>query len=71
MTLDTRNDPGRVGAAAGAPNGKLAQELAEVVEEAQRASESGHGETAPWSYSVPFPGVRYYVFDERPPGADR
>jgi len=44
----------------------------DVIEAAQRGSAPGHAETSHWSYSVPFPGVRYYSYEDyrqRPVGA--
>jgi len=67
VTLEVRDDPGKVATGARRTNEKVSQELAEIVEAAEEASNSGPGETARWSYSMPFPGVRYYSFDQRPP----
>ena len=36
----------------------------DVVEAAERGSDPGHAETSHWSYSVPFPGVRYYSYED-------
>lgn len=44
----------------------------DVVEAAERGLDLGHAETSHWSYSVPFPGVRYYSYEDyrqRPVGA--
>ena len=71
VTLDVRDDPGKVAIGAQRTSNKVSQELAEIVAAAELASDSGHGETAQWSYSVPFPGVRYYMFDQRPPEPDK
>ncbi len=71
VTLDVRDDPGKVAIDARRTSDKVSQELAEIVAAAEEASDAGHGETARWSYSVPFPGVRYYVFDQRPPEPDK
>ena len=71
VTLDVRDDPDKVANGARRSSDKVSQELAEIVAAAEEASGSGHGEKAHWSYSVPFPGVRYYVFDQRPPEPDK
>ena len=36
----------------------------DVVEAAARGTGPGHAQTAHWSYNVPFPGVRYYYYEE-------
>lgn len=41
--------------------GTAAQDVLAAVE---RGTEAGHAETGPWFYSVPFPGVRYYDYEE-------
>lgn len=44
----------------------------DIVEAAERGSDPGYAETSHWSYSVPFPGVRYYSYEDyrqRPVGA--
>ena len=44
----------------------------DVVEAVERGSDPGHAETGPMFYSVPFPGVRYYSYEDyrqRPVGA--
>jgi hypothetical protein len=46
--------------------------IQDVIEAAERGSDPGYAETAHWSYSVPFPGVRYYSYEDdrqRPVGA--
>ena len=45
---------------------RVARELAEIVQEAERVSEPDVPEVARWCYLVPFPGVRYYLDRERP-----
>ena len=35
-----------------------------VVEETEQNPGIGHAATARWSYWVPFPGVRYYSYEE-------
>jgi len=46
-------------------NIKVAQELADLTEEAQPDFEPGcAAEAAHWRYRMPFPGVRYYGYDE-------
>ena len=70
VTLDVRDDPGKVVIGAQRTSDKVSQELGEIVAAAEEASDASQGETARWSYSVPFPGVRYYVFDQRPPEPD-
>ena len=67
VTLEVRDDPGKVTTGAQRTNEKVSQELAEIVAATEEAPDAGHGETARWSYSMPFPGVRYYSFDQRPP----
>lgn len=67
VTLEVRDDPGKVAIGARRTSDKVTQELAEIVAATEEASDTGHGETARWSYSMPFPGVRYYMFDQRPP----
>ena len=71
VTLDVRDDPGKVAIGARQASDKVSEEQAEIVAATEEASDAGHGETARWSYSVPFPGVRYYVFDQRPPEPDK
>ena len=44
----------------------LAKELAEIVQEAERVSETEGPGAAGWFYQVPFPGVRYYSDREWP-----
>jgi hypothetical protein len=36
----------------------------DVVAAAERGTDAGHAETGHWFYSVPFPGVRYYDYEE-------
>jgi len=36
----------------------------DVVEAAERGSDPDHPETAHYFYSMPFPGVRYYHYEE-------
>jgi hypothetical protein len=44
---------------------KMTQELADLAEEAQPDSQPDYPtEAAHWCYRIPFPGVRYYVYDE-------
>ena len=43
-----------------------AREVADSVIEKEKASRPEEDRTAHWYYSVPFPGVRYYGFDQRP-----
>lgn len=46
--------------------------IQDVVEAAERSSDPGHAETGYLFYSVPFPGVRYYSYEDyrpRPVGA--
>jgi hypothetical protein len=38
----------------------------DVVEAAERGSDPGHAETGHLFYSVPFPGVRYYSYEDYP-----
>ena len=71
VTLNVRDDTGKVAIGARRTSDKVSQELTEIAAAVEEASETGHGETARWSYSVPFPGVRYYVFDQRPPEPDK
>ena len=35
-----------------------------VVQETEQSPEPGHAETGRWSYWAPFPGVRYYYYEE-------
>ena len=67
VTLEVRDDHGKVAIGARRTSDKVTQELAEIVAATEEASDAGHSETASWSYSMPFPGVRYYSFDQRPP----
>ena len=51
---------------------KVVQDVVEAVEVAERSSDLGHAETGHLFYSVPFPGVRYYSYEDyrqRPVGA--
>lgn len=59
VTLEVQDDPGKVAIGARGTSDKVSKELAEIVAAAEEASNAGPGETARWSYSVPFPGVRY------------
>jgi hypothetical protein len=36
----------------------------DVIEAAERGSDPDHPRTAHWFYSMPFPGVRYYHFED-------
>ena len=38
--------------------------IQDVVEAAERGTAPGHAEVAHWFYSMPFPGVRYYHYEE-------
>ncbi len=48
----------------------VVRQLENIVEEAELLSDSGHDETACWFYWVPFPGVRYYSYEEWPTPVD-
>ena len=41
----------------------LARELGEIVGDEGEVSQVGAPKAAHWVYSVPSPGVRYYVYD--------
>ena len=44
---------------------KMTKELVNLAEEAQPASPPDYDtEAAHWCYRIPFPGVRYYVYEE-------
>ena len=44
-----------------------APEPMDIAIDASNVMNQGHGEKSNWSYSVPFPGVRYYSFDRARP----
>ena len=44
------------------PEGKLAQELDSIVEDAEQVQDAEQPKARQWYYSVPFAGVRYYSF---------
>ena len=44
------------------PEAKLAQEVEQVLEEAEQMQAAQVVEPAGWGYRVPFAGVRYYTF---------
>ena len=66
VTLDAQFGPARAAPIVEQSEVKLDRELEEIVNEAAEGATGANGGTAHWFYSVPFPGVRYYTFDEGP-----
>ena len=43
-------------------NATVSQQVVDVFEEAEQRSEAEDTKIKQWSYSMPFPGVRYYWY---------
>ena len=43
-------------------NATVSQQVVDVFEEAEQRSEAENTKIKQWSYSMPFPGVRYYYW---------
>ena len=44
------------------PNATVSQQVVDIFEEAEQRSEAENTKIKQWSYSMPFPGVRYYWY---------
>ncbi len=44
------------------PNATVSQQVVDTLEEAEQRSEAEDTKIKQWSYSMPFPGVRYYWY---------
>jgi hypothetical protein len=44
------------------PNATVSQQIVDIFEEAEQRSEAEDTKIKQWSYSMPFPGVRYYWY---------
>ena len=64
VTLDAHRGPARDAPVVEQSEGNLDRELEEIVKQAVEGATGANGGTAHWFYSVPFPGVRYYTYDE-------
>jgi hypothetical protein len=43
-------------------NATVSQQIVDIFEEAEQRSEAENPKIKQWSYSTPFPGVRYYWY---------
>jgi len=43
-------------------NATVSQQIVDIFEEAEQRSEAENTKIKQWSYSMPFPGVRYYWY---------
>ena len=43
-------------------NAAVSQQVVDTLEEAEKRSEAENTKIKQWSYSMPFPGVRYYYW---------
>jgi hypothetical protein len=43
-------------------NATVSQRVVDILEEAEQRSEAENTKIKQWSYSMPFPGVRYYWY---------
>jgi hypothetical protein len=43
-------------------NATVSQQVVDILEEAEQRSEAENIKIKQWSYSMPFPGVRYYWY---------
>ena len=43
-------------------NATVSQQVVDIFEEAEQRSEAENTKIKQWSYSMPFPGVRYYWY---------
>jgi hypothetical protein len=43
-------------------NATVSQQIVDIFEEAEQRSEAEDTKIKQWSYSMPFPGVRYYWY---------
>ncbi len=43
-------------------NATVSQQVVDIFEEAEQHSEAENTKIKQWSYSMPFPGVRYYWY---------
>jgi hypothetical protein len=43
-------------------NAKVSQQIVDIFEEAEQRPEAEDTKIKQWSYSMPFPGVRYYWY---------
>ena len=66
VMVDVRDKPGILTINTEVIDGKKAPVVVDSVIKMEEPSRPEEGETAHWYYSVPFPGVRYYGFDQRP-----
>ena len=66
VILDVRDEPGTLTHNIEVIDGEKAAEVADSVTATVEQSRPEEERTAHWYYSVPFPGVRYYGFDQRP-----
>ena len=66
VTLGAQYGPARAAPVVEQSEGNLDRELQEIVKQAAEGATRATGGTAHWFYSVPFPGARYYSYDEGP-----
>lgn len=45
---------------------ELKRAVLKIIQEAEDAAEPGRVQTTGWCYWMPFPGVRYYSYDDHP-----
>ena len=50
------------------PESELAQEIADIVEQASISPENQESKTATWCYRIPLAGVREYFFEHQNSG---
>ena len=66
VMVDVRDEPDILATNPEIIDGEQSAEAANSVIVTEEPSRSREGRTAHWYYSMPFPGVRYYGFDQRP-----
>ena len=64
VTLDARQEPASAAPVVEQSEEKLDGELEEIVKQAAKSATDAPGGPAHWFYTVPFPGARYYTYDE-------
>jgi hypothetical protein len=62
MVLEVLDKVHELEAGSEEPNATVSQQVVDVFEEAEQRSEAEDTKIKQWSYSMPFPGVRYYWY---------